>query len=137
MFGALQDITDRKHAELALAASEERLRLAQELGGVGSFDWDNVRDDSEVSDVLRQILGLPPDLRVSRQSHAPIIYPDDLATFDAAIDAAIPRSKDFDVEYRIIRPVDQELRWIHIRGGVIRSEGQRVCKAGVIKLCIG
>src|SRR3546814_6013700 len=85
---------------LALAASEERLRLAQELGGVGSFDWDNVRDESEVSDVLRQILGLPPDLRVSRQSHATIIYPDDLATFDAAIDAAIAGSKDFDVEYR-------------------------------------
>src|SRR3546814_1913602 len=85
MFGAIQDITDRKHAELALAASEERLRLAQELGGVGSFDWDNVRDEFEVSDVLRQILGLPPDLRVSRQSHATIIYPDDLATFDAAI----------------------------------------------------
>src|SRR3546814_15756604 len=120
MFGALQDITDRKHAELALAASEERLRLAQELGGVGSFDWDNVRDDSEVSDVLRQILGLPPALRVSRQTHATIIYPDDLATFAAAIDAAIAGSNDFAAEYRIIRPLDHELRWLPIRGGVIR-----------------
>src|SRR3546814_13397048 len=74
------------------------------------------------------ILGLPPDLRVSRQSHATIIYPDDLATFDAAIDAAIAGSKDFDVEYRVVRPVDQELRWIHIRGGVIRDAAGRAVR---------
>src|SRR3546814_19238947 len=62
--GALQDITDRKHAELALAASEDRLRPAQEMGGVGSFAWDKVRAASEVSDVLSKHLGLPTDLRV-------------------------------------------------------------------------
>src|SRR3546814_12141656 len=69
--GAIQDITDRKHAELSTAASEERLRRAQERGGLGRFDWDNVRDESEVTAVLLPILGMPPGLRVGRQSHAP------------------------------------------------------------------
>src|SRR3546814_3345056 len=63
----------------------------------------------------------------------PIFYPDDLATFDAAIDAAIAGSKDFDVEYRVVRPVDQELRWIHIRGGVIRdAAGRAVRFVGIV-----
>src|SRR3546814_20573608 len=51
--GVIQDITDRKRAELALAASEERLRLAQGLSGVGSYDWDILRDKAEASDVYQ------------------------------------------------------------------------------------
>ena len=39
-FGTTQDITERKQAEAELQGSERRLRLAQEVGRSGTFDWD-------------------------------------------------------------------------------------------------
>src|ERR1700740_3543050 len=35
----VEDITDKKKAEEAVRASEERLRLAQQVAHVGSFEW--------------------------------------------------------------------------------------------------
>jgi PAS domain S-box-containing protein len=46
-FGTLEDIDDRKRAETALLASEERFRLAAEAAGIGIWDYDALRDCQE------------------------------------------------------------------------------------------
>src|SRR3546814_19704849 len=86
------DITKRKRTELALAESEARLRLAQELGGVGNFDWNIGRDEGQVSDAYRRIFGMPPDWRVTWKSQERLIHPDDLATLRAVVDEEIGRA---------------------------------------------
>jgi PAS domain S-box-containing protein len=45
----IKDITDRKQAEAALRESEAWLRLAQEAGGVGLYDWDVASGDLRCS----------------------------------------------------------------------------------------
>ena len=133
MIGAVQDITTPKQAELALTASEERLRLAQDLGGVGSFDWNVAKDETEVSDSYRRIFGIPPDLAVTiGVFFQRLVHPDDVDRIKAAVDATIERGQVIDVEYRIIRPVDQQLRWIHAQAGVVRDQAGRAIRfAGI------
>src|SRR3546814_7583682 len=111
------DVCSSDLADAALRASEERLRLAQELGGVGSFDWDLATGKAEITESCRHVCGLPPDLVMTRQIFETLVHPDDVHWVRAALDAALERGEALDAAYRIIRPLDQELRWIHTRGG--------------------
>jgi PAS domain S-box-containing protein len=47
-FGTLEDIDDKKQAETALQASEERFRLAAKATGIGIWDYDAVNGKRQV-----------------------------------------------------------------------------------------
>ncbi len=49
------------HALADVATSRERLADAQRVAGLGSWEWDVVRDRFQCSDEARRILGLTPD----------------------------------------------------------------------------
>src|SRR3546814_5192002 len=72
------DVCSSDLADAALRASEERLRLAQELGGVGSFDWDLATGKAEITESCRHVCGLPPDLVMTRQIFETLVHPDDV-----------------------------------------------------------
>lgn len=133
VISAVQDTTDRKQAELALAVSEERLRLAQELGGVGSFDWNMLTDEVEVSNVYRGIYGLPLDVQIHFSHIEDLVHPDDRQMFDAATVEAREGKGQLEAEYRVIRPSDGEVRWIRAQGGPVRdSRSKSVRMIGIV-----
>jgi PAS domain S-box-containing protein len=80
-----RDITDRKQAELALQASEERFRLVSKAAGSAIWDWDAATDQHWWRDGLLDIFGHDPDpagsLQTTWRRH---IHPEDLARVDAA-----------------------------------------------------
>ncbi|MCD2519696.1 response regulator [Massilia sp. G4R7] len=107
------DVTDH-------ALTEERLRVAQEAGEIGTFEWFPATGKLTVSDAYRRIWGFAPgaeitaDLLVSHV-HAGdrhLTGPDRMANDDNPIGYA---------EYRITRADSGETRWIARRGQSVRS----------------
>lgn len=125
--GVVEDITDRKLAEERLRKTEERFQLALKLGGVASWHWDVDTGDTWVSDSFCSIFGLPPGSRVDTRVFESVIHPDDVEDVRHQVRGLIERP-GLDHEFRIIRPSDGEVRWIHSLGGALRDASGSVVR---------
>jgi PAS domain S-box-containing protein len=130
--GIAVDITDREAMEKRLERSEQRLQLAQKLGGVGTWDTDLVTGEITWSKSLREISGVDDDIEATNQTFAQLVHPDDRVGLAQAMAKSIDDGQDFEYEYRLTRPNDGEQRWILTRGRRITDEsGQPVRFLGI------
>lgn len=118
------DITERKNAEYALTQ-------AQSLAKVGNWSYDRSRERLTWSDEIFRILGIDPAKAVpSRDLLIDSVHPDDRELVFETYQASLQGLKAFDIEHRIIRKDDGEVRWVHQRcvhardanGDVVRSD---------------
>lgn len=127
-YGSIEDIHDRRIAEIELARSEARLRRAAEAAGFGTYDIDLVSGTQTWSSELYAIFGQNPAEApgIDAQGVPAGVHPDDRAGVAAAVAASLAResSGEFGAEYRIIRP-DTSERWVMVRGRVEFSGGER------------
>ena len=119
------DITDRKDVETAL-------KQAQSVAHVGSWSYDKARNRYGWSDEVFRILGVDP----AREGASPelflaAVHPDDRDLVLQTYEASLRGPAELDVEHRIVRKDDGEVRWVHRRavhtrdadGEVVRSDG--------------
>ncbi|WP_309644863.1 HWE histidine kinase domain-containing protein [Phenylobacterium sp.] len=115
-----RDITATRQAEEALRESESRLRIAQEAGGIGTYEWDLTSGELYASDVARRIWGIAADAEVTMVIAVQMIHPDDrpyaLPVSDRPMEELVGAS-----EYRIIRPDTGEVRWIARHVEIVRD----------------
>lgn len=132
MAGSIEDITERKQMELALAESEERFDLAVRGSSVGIYDMDLVNDRTYFSPVARQMFGIDPEEPLNRQTMLRAVHPDDRPVIEEAYRRSLENIAPFTVEYRIIKR--DAVHWHHVRGLCIAdSEGRAVRLAGSIE----
>ncbi len=117
--GVLIDITDRRRAQTALRESDERLRMAIDQTGLGTFDYDPQTNVLQWSDGCRAIFGVAPDEPVSYETtFARALHPDDHDRTLAAIAEALRPGGEghYEIEYRVVSALDGQERWVAARG---------------------
>ena len=115
--------------------SEEMLRDAQTIAGIGTYRLDIKSGRWTSSEVLDQIFGIGSDYEHNLESWAAIVHPDDREMMvDYFKNEVIGQAKPFDKEYRIVRLSDGEMRWVHGLGRLeFDAEGRPVRMLGTIR----
>lgn len=122
------DITDRKRAEAALAASAERYRLIIEAAGAGIFDWDLVTGQCYISTDIRELMsmeGVAPEDIVPRWRM--LLHPEDRPGVERLLEASTTLGTVYDTEYRL-RVAAGHYLWIRARGNTIRDGAGRLVR---------
>lgn len=133
--GIARDITARKLSDDNLRKTQEKLALALEATGVGTFDFDLAHNVLEWDDRCRELFGLPPTAAVSYETFLEGLHPDDRPSIDAAVQAAISvdGDGDYDVTYRTVGVVDGRVRWIAAKGRTFFEQGKAVRFIGTVR----
>ncbi|MBC7682136.1 MAG: EAL domain-containing protein [Ferruginibacter sp.] len=121
----LQNITDRKQAQMALQTTENRWRLALESTGDGVWDWHIQSGVEHLSRRLVEMYGFKegeiPDLPSEMDQRT---HPDDLAQMGRDRDAHFSGlTPSYTNEHRV-RCKDGSWKWVLSRGMVINRDAQ-------------
>ena len=129
------DVSDKKHAERALQASEERLTYALEGSRDGLWDWNITTGEVYFNDRMFTMLGyVPGEIPGRFDVWETLIHHEDLANLrrrlSEHLEAKIPT---FIVEHRLLGK-DGLYRWVLNRGKVVRHNhlGQPIRMTGTI-----
>ncbi|EEF60327.1 PAS domain-containing sensor histidine kinase [Pedosphaera parvula] len=116
-FVAIQrDVTERKRSEKALKQSETRLKEAQRVANIGSWEWNVTERKVMWSDELYRIFGLEPQsFPITANSFLESIHPDDRPMMREKIEEMRKHARPFREHYRIVRP-DGAVRHIFAHG---------------------
>jgi PAS domain S-box-containing protein len=130
--GTVQDITERKRAEVALRESEQRLRLAVQSGRMYAFDWNVATDVIVRSKESVEILNWKdPEHDTGREFHARI-HSDDRASYDAMEARLTPEDPSYQMNFRALA-ADGSVIWLEDTGrACFDAEGKMVRVIGMV-----
>lgn len=114
------EVAERHRAEAVLGRSEDRLRMAMESAGLGTWDW-NLTDNELSWDVnCKAMFGLPPEVEISIEVFFEGLHPDDRDRLERVVRKSLNPAGDgsYDTEFRAVGIRDGVERWIAAKGQV-------------------
>ncbi|MDG6228359.1 MAG: PAS domain S-box protein [Candidatus Thermoplasmatota archaeon] len=131
VLGISVDITTIKRSEIELKLSESRFKKSQEIGKMGSWEWDVNNDTLLWSDELYTIFDVNKDKFVlSKENITERIHPDDREKNSKMLSSLLKKENVNPIELRILQN-DGYYNWIRQVIEVIKDD------SGEIKLCKG
>src|SRR5438552_819667 len=114
-----RQIRERTRAQNQLGQSEARLREAQRMARIGSWEWDIANDTLWWSDELYEIYGVDPEtFELRYENYLERINPEDLDLVRSTIETALCDGRPFSFEHRIVR-ADGQILVVHGQGRVV------------------
>jgi PAS domain S-box-containing protein len=104
-------LKELNRSEQRLSQALDRLTLAQQSAGAGTWTWDLRTGELEWSPELFRMFGLDPDSAASIETWRAALLAEDAAETEARLMAAVRDREQLTVEYRIVRP-DGKVRWL-------------------------
>ena len=116
----------------ALAASEERLRLALEGSQTGTWDWNLLTNRVSWDDYMYPLFSrTKAEFDGTMDSVITVIHPDDRSMLKRALRQAVEEKRDLDVGFRVV-DADGAVRHMASRGRVFfDSDGKPIRMSGV------
>ncbi|MBV9859291.1 MAG: PAS domain-containing protein, partial [Alphaproteobacteria bacterium] len=125
LVGAVTDTTERKQAEQALRASEERHAVAMQAINEAVYEWDVATGEMYYSPRLHEALGIKPEQLRTRADWFDRIHPDDVPTYRAVLIAHLKGdTQRFECEYRYRHP-NGHWHWARQHGLALRDASGR------------
>jgi PAS domain S-box-containing protein len=110
-----RDVTEQHLAQATLAEIDARTEEGEALAHIGSWLWDLRTGAVQWSAEFHRIHGLDPlDFDGTFDSHLGLIHPDDRGAAQAAMVASVESGRQFNGQYRVVRP-DGEIHMIQVR----------------------
>ncbi len=129
--GIHRDLTAPKQMEQALRASEDRLKLAQSMLSLGTWDADLLSGTVLCSEQLVRMYGLPDRREPFRLSDwHNLVHPDDLPPGGVDLASLYREGETLDKQFRVVRP-DGTVRWLHSKALAVFEDGRPVRVIGV------
>jgi PAS domain S-box-containing protein len=113
--------------ENAIRENEERLRLAIEATGIGTWDVNAVTGERRWSREFLVICGLPPETQPDPELFTSLIHREDRGLGERALPLVLPSAAGgrYEAQFRIHRFNDGAERWVLVKGQISFDAARR------------
>lgn len=110
--GTIQDITERKEADVKLNETLNNLKRSQAIANIGNWQFDLVSQKFSASAEGLKQFGFPPGYQPTFDEVKNQFHPDDKTLAHETLEKALHTGSSYSVEIRIIQKNTQEIRHI-------------------------
>ncbi|BBD08674.1 PAS/PAC sensor signal transduction histidine kinase [Desulfovibrio ferrophilus] len=123
--GIKEDITERRVADERLRSSENSLKMAQRIAGIGDWQWDIETNSIRWSDTLYDIFGVDSkDFSPRYETFMEYVHPEDKERVMQAVAGALEGKAPYSIDLRIVR-ANGDVRHVHEQAQIITDEREQ------------